>query len=75
MGNSVAYPVLRTADPADIRAEARHPCVLPEREYGRMTVGAELPAGVDGEDFLRAFGAGRLAAAIGGAVLGGPENG
>lgn len=54
MGNSVAHPVLRTADPAEAYAKARHLCTLLEREVGRAE---------------------RLAAAIGGAVLGGPERG
>ncbi|MFC9587130.1 hypothetical protein ACFVJ8_30490 [Streptomyces yangpuensis] len=58
MGNSVAYPVLRTADPAEAYEKARHLRALPATRYAQVYVGAE-----------------RLAAAIGGAVPGEPEQG
>ncbi|MFJ7780477.1 hypothetical protein [Streptomyces yangpuensis] len=42
MGNSVAYPVLRTTDPAEAYEKARHLCALLATRYARVYVGAEL---------------------------------
>ncbi|MFD5621834.1 hypothetical protein [Streptomyces yangpuensis] len=42
MGNSVAYPVLRTADPAEAYEKARHLCALLATRYAQVYVGAEL---------------------------------
>ncbi|MFJ3977897.1 hypothetical protein [Streptomyces sp. NPDC090021] len=42
MGNSVACPVLRTADPAEAYEKARHLCALPATRYAQVYVGAEL---------------------------------
>ncbi|MEU9165279.1 hypothetical protein AB0D29_34005 [Streptomyces sp. NPDC048424] len=114
MGNSVAYPVHRTTDPAEAYAKARLLCGLPARRYEGVRVGAELStvAGVpevrsyaspkydgvqlvlngDHCDWSRQVGgvhtlyvhvtkfgdpgrAERLAAAVGGSVLGEPEQG
>ncbi|WP_031158164.1 hypothetical protein OHA91_20955 [Streptomyces erythrochromogenes] len=40
MGNSVAHPVLRTADPAEAYAKARHLCGLLAERYAQVYVGA-----------------------------------
>ncbi|MER7735215.1 hypothetical protein ABTX80_30400 [Streptomyces erythrochromogenes] len=42
MGNSVAYPVLRTADPAEAYEKARHLRGLLATRYAQVYVGAEL---------------------------------
>ncbi|WP_327414711.1 hypothetical protein [Streptomyces sp. NBC_01233] len=42
MGNSVAYPVYRTTDPAEAYAKARLLCGLLARRYAEVRVGAEL---------------------------------
>ncbi|MEU5150929.1 hypothetical protein AB0G42_27605 [Streptomyces yangpuensis] len=42
MGTSVAYPVLRTTDPAEAYAKARHLCGLLATRYAQVYVGAEL---------------------------------
>ncbi|WP_030769505.1 hypothetical protein [Streptomyces sp. NRRL F-2664] len=42
MGNSVAHPVLRTADPAEAHETARHLCRLLATRYEQVYVGAEL---------------------------------
>ncbi|MFG2337583.1 hypothetical protein [Streptomyces yangpuensis] len=102
MGNSVAHPVLRTADPADpaeAYEKARHLCALPATRYAQVYVGAELRTVADvrllnsdrcdwceqvaGVHMLYVHvtkhgdrgRAERLAAAIGGAVPGEPEQG
>ncbi|WP_405424505.1 hypothetical protein [Streptomyces erythrochromogenes] len=42
MGNSVAYPVLRTADPAEAYEKARHLSGLLATRYAQVYVGAEM---------------------------------
>ncbi|MEU9088403.1 hypothetical protein [Streptomyces sp. NPDC048357] len=47
MGNSVAYPVHRTTDPAEAYAKARLLCGLLARRYEEVRVGAELSTVAD----------------------------